>query len=67
MPLDWQGKEIACADEEERAVASFMLKDKAPELVLQKMLSKPEDARVQEWGVRLLQTLYKQPLVQTVS
>ena len=29
--------------------------------MLQKMRSKPEDATVQEWGVRLLQTLYKQP------
>ena len=60
MPLDWQGKEIACANGEYRAIAHQMLESKDARPVLQKMLSKPEDATVQEWGVRLLQTLYKQ-------
>ena len=58
--MDWQGREIACADEEHRAIACRMLESKDARPVLQKMLSMPEDVTVQEWGIQLLQTLYKQ-------
>jgi hypothetical protein len=58
--MDWQGREIACADEEDRAIACRMLASNDARPVVQKMLSRPEDVTVQEWGTRLLQTLYKQ-------
>ena len=57
--MDWQGKEIPCADDVDRTIAHRMLETKDARPVLQKMLSVPEDVSVQEWGVRLLQTLYK--------
>jgi hypothetical protein len=44
-PMDWQGREIACADEEDRAIACRMLASNDARPVVQKMLSRPEGAQ----------------------